>query len=105
MQVVEQDNLSSIIREAGKPVFVDFYADWCGPCKMTSPIFEQLNKEYGEKVLFVKVNVDQNPVSSADNNVRSIPTFIAFNSEGKAEVTHVGGAPKNVLENMIKKYT
>lgn len=105
MQSIDQDNLSSVIQSAGKPVFVDFYAEWCGPCKMTSPIFELLSKEYGEKILFVKVNVDQNPVSSQDNHVRNIPTFIAFNAQGKAEATHVGGAPKSVLENLIKKYT
>jgi thioredoxin 1 len=90
------------VLEAGQPTFVDFWASWCGPCKMIGPIFEELSKEYSGKIKFAKVNVDENPKTPANYGVRGIPTLIMF-KEGKVFEQVVGAVPKNQLENIVKK--
>lgn len=67
----------------GKAVFVDFYADWCGPCQIAAPIIDKLAPEYADKVVIAKLNVDENNDISAKYGVMSIPTVIMFNKEGK----------------------
>ncbi|HEY8803930.1 MAG TPA: thioredoxin [Clostridium sp.] len=84
-------------------VVVDFWAPWCGPCKMLSPVMEQLDKEYGNKIKFVKVNVDKNPEISLKYNISSIPTIMVFKKE-IIEDKLVGFSPKKVLEDKLKKY-
>jgi thioredoxin 1 len=90
------------VLEAGQPTFVDFWASWCGPCRMIGPIFEELSNEYSGKVKFAKVNVDENPKTPANYGVRGIPTLIMF-KEGKVVEQVVGTVPKNQLENIVKK--
>jgi thioredoxin 1 len=90
------------VLEAGQPTLVDFWASWCGPCRMIGPIFEELSNEYSGKVKFAKVNVDENPKTPANYGVRGIPTLIMF-KEGKAVDQVVGAVPKNQLENIVKK--
>ncbi len=85
------------------PVAVDFYADWCGPCRMFSPIFEKVSSEYEGRVKFMKLNVDSSPQISANYGVMSIPTLILF-KEGKAEEIEVGFLPENRLKKMLDKY-
>ena len=90
------------------PVFVDFWAPWCGPCKAASPIVEEMAKEYSDKVSFVKVNVDQNNDLSSKYNVFSIPTLAIF-SKGDLVSQQVGVSSnakttlKNMIENALKK--
>jgi len=82
------------------PVFVDFWAEWCGPCRMVSPVVEELSKEYEGKVNFVKVNVDEANELASKYNVFSIPTLSLFN-KGQVIAQQVGAASKEAYKNMI----
>lgn len=83
-------------------VVVDFWAPWCSPCKMVSPIMEQLSRELGSKVKFIKINVDSSPILARKFRISSIPTIMIF-KEGKLKKTIIGFTPKNQLVNNIKK--
>lgn len=83
------------------PVFVDFWAPWCGPCKMAAPVIDQLSESYKGKVEFAKVNVDENQIAGK-YGVMSIPTTILF-KDGKEVSRQVGFAGKNAYEDLIKK--
>ena len=99
---VSDDNFQKEVLEAGQPTFVDFWASWCGPCRMIGPVFEELSGQYAGKVKFVKVNVDENPKTPATYGVRGIPTLIMF-KEGKIVEQVVGAVPKAQLESLVKK--
>ena len=90
------------VLEATQPTIVDFWASWCGPCRMIAPIFEELSSQYAGKVRFAKVNVDENPKTPANYGVRGIPTLIMF-KEGRVVEQIVGAVPKSQLENAVKK--
>jgi thioredoxin 1 len=83
-------------------MFVDFWAPWCGPCRMVSPIIEQLAREYSGKVAFGKVNVDENQIISASFGIQSIPTMMMFKN-GKAVDVMVGALPKAQIEMKLKQ--
>lgn len=82
------------------PVLVDFWAEWCGPCRMVAPILEELSKEYAGKIKIVKLNVDENNVSAATYGVRGIPTLLLFKN-GEVIGTKVGALPKGQLSSFI----
>ncbi|EAQ12339.1 MULTISPECIES: thioredoxin [Maritimibacter] len=82
------------------PVVVDFWAEWCGPCKMIGPALEELSTEYGDKVKIAKVNVDENPNSPAQLGVRGIPALFMFKG-GQPISNKVGAAPKAALQSWI----
>ncbi len=84
------------------PVFVDFWAEWCGPCRMVSPVVEELSNDYDGKVKFVKVNVDEANELASKYNVFSIPTLAIFN-KGQLVSQQVGAASKDSYKNMIEK--
>lgn len=84
-------------------VIVDFWASWCGPCKMLGPVIEELSEELGEKADFLKLNVDDNPVTANVFRISSIPTVIVF-KDGKIAETLVGFRPKAAIKSILEKY-
>lgn len=92
-------NLDEIIN-SDKPVLVDFWAEWCGPCKMIGPIVEELAGEYEGKAVIGKVDVDSNPQASAKFGIRSIPTLLVFKN-GEIVDKQVGAVPKSVLAQKL----
>lgn len=88
--------------DSAKPVFVDFWAEWCGPCRMVGPVVEELAKDYEGKVAFVKVNVDEANELAAKYNIFSIPTLMLLN-KGQVVAQQVGAASKESYKNMIER--
>jgi thioredoxin 1 len=82
------------------PTVVDFYADWCGPCRMVSPIIEQLSKDYNGKVKFVKLNTDENPDIAMKYGIMSIPTIMVF-KHGQVASTVIGAGPASMYKHKI----
>lgn len=96
IKAVTDANFDNEVVNADKPVLVDFWAEWCGPCKMLSPILEEAAKEYSGKINFVKLNVDESNQTAAKYGIRGIPTLILFKN-GNAEATKVGALTKSQL--------
>lgn len=94
---VSDATFSTDVLGAEKPVIVDFWAEWCGPCRMLSPILDDLAAEYSDKVEVVKVNVDDNPAIAAKYGITSIPAVYVFKG-GEVAATSIGAKPKQVLE-------
>ncbi len=101
-QVSDRNSWETDVMNSGKPVFVDFWAEWCGPCRMVSPVIEELSDEYGGKIDFVKVNVDEANELASKYNVFSIPTLAIFN-KGQIVAQQVGAASKESYKNMIER--
>lgn len=89
-----------LIPSKESPVLIDFWAPWCGPCKMISPIVEELSNEYGEKVKFVKINTDESPETATKYGIMSIPTLIIFR-DGEPVERIIGFTQKNNLKKKI----
>lgn len=89
------------VLNADGPVLVDFWAEWCGPCKMIGPSLEELSEELGEKVTIAKLNIDDNPDAPGRYGVRGIPTMILFKN-GEIADTKVGAAPKSALKGWLE---
>jgi thioredoxin 1 len=99
---VNTDNFKEEILDSNEPVLVDFWAEWCMPCKMMSPVIDELSEEYKGKVKFAKVNVDDNPGLATDLQILSIPALILF-KKGK-ELTRITGInPKKHIKDEIEK--
>lgn len=90
----------SAVRTAKVPVLVEFYADWCGPCKVVGPMVEELANELKGKAIVIRINVDEDPTLSREHGVRGIPTFIAFKS-GRETGREVGGIPKDRIRSLL----
>ena len=93
----QQDVLS-----ASRPVLVDFWAEWCGPCRMIAPALEELSDELGERVEIVKLNIDENPDAPTKYGVRGIPTMILFKN-GEPAATKVGAEPKGRIQGWLEE--
>jgi len=98
---LDDDSFEEKVLKSEKPVMVDFWAPWCGPCKAIAPTIEALEKEYGDKLTFAKVNVDENPISPSNYGVQAIPTLIFFKN-GKIADQITGMVAKEKLEETIK---
>ena len=94
-------NFDDIVLKSDKPVLVDLWAEWCGPCRMVGPIVEELAKEYEGKAVVGKLNVDHNPNISLKFGIRSIPTLLFFKG-GQLVDRQVGAVPKAALESKLK---
>ena len=97
---VTDSTFDAEVRNSDVPVVVDFWAEWCGPCKMIGPALEELSAEYAGRVKIVKVNVDENPSSPAQMGVRGIPALFLF-KDGQVVSNKIGAAPKAALKNWI----
>lgn len=93
-------NFNKEALEADKPVLVDFYADWCGPCKMMAPIIDELSKEYEGEIKIGKLNIDDNPNTTSQYKVMTIPTMMIY-KDGKVVDTVVGVVSKNILAEKL----
>jgi thioredoxin 1 len=98
---VGDDNFGIDVLGSDKPVLVDFWAEWCGPCKMIGPALEEISEELGEKVTIAKLNIDDHPDTPAKYGVRGIPTMILFKN-GQPVETKVGAAPKAQLKSWLE---
>lgn len=101
VQEITDNNFESLLN-GGKPVFVDFWAPWCGPCRIIGPIVEELAPNYDGKAVIGKLNVDDNPNVAQRFGVTSIPTLMMF-KDGKLVDRMVGAAPKNALQSFIDR--
>ena len=97
---VSDDTFESEVLKSGTPVLVDFWAEWCGPCKMIAPTLDEIAKEYSGRLKVAKVNVDQNQGLPPKYGIRGIPTLILFKN-GNAEATKVGAVSKSQLTAFI----
>ncbi len=98
---IDDDGFEKNVLKSEKPIMVDFWAPWCGPCKAIAPTIEALEKTYGDQMTFAKVNVDENPLSPSKYGVQAIPTLIFFkNGEVADQIT--GMVAKDKLEQTIK---
>jgi thioredoxin 1 len=99
-QEINDNEFEKEVTNSAEPVLIDFWAEWCGPCKMLTPVIDQLSEEMKGKIKIVKMNIDENPESPSTLGVRSIPTLMIF-KDGKQVASKVGAHPKNKLEEWI----
>lgn len=97
---LNDDNFEQEVLSSETPVLVDFWAEWCGPCRALAPVIEEIAEEYGENLKVGKVNVDENPGAPSAFEIRSIPTLILFRDGVEVE-RFVGALPKNNIVNLI----
>lgn len=99
---VTDDSFQTDVLKAPGPVLVDFWAEWCGPCRAIAPAIDEISAEYAGKLTVAKVNIDENPMTPTQYNVRGIPTLMLF-KDGKPVATQVGAAPKSALRQWVAK--
>jgi len=97
---VTDDSFEQEVLSSEKPVLVDYWAEWCGPCKMIAPVLEEVAEEYGDKIQVVKLNIDENPNTPPKYGIRGIPTLMLFKN-GNVEATKVGAVSKSQLTAFI----
>jgi thioredoxin 1 len=98
---ISDSTFEAEVLHSDKPVLVDFWAEWCGPCRQIAPILDQLAEELGEEVTIAKVNIDESPEAPSKYGVRGIPTMILF-KHGEAVATKVGALPKTQLKEWLQ---
>jgi len=101
---VSDSNFANDVLKAEVPVLVDFWAEWCGPCKAIAPVLEEISTELEGKVKIVKLNVDENPMTAAQYGIRSIPTMILFKNGAAADMRIGAGEPKAGLVRWLESH-
>jgi len=99
---ITDSNFEEIVLKADKPVILDLWAAWCGPCRLVGPIIEDIGKEYDSKAIVGKLDVDGNPATTTRFGIRSIPTILFFKG-GQVVDKQVGAVPKSVLVSKLEK--
>ena len=97
---VNDNNFEEIVLQSEKPVLVDFWAEWCGPCRMISPLVAELSQDYEGRAVITKMDVDNNPGTAAKFGIRNIPTILFFKN-GEIADKQVGAVPKSILTSKI----
>ncbi|TSJ40345.1 thioredoxin [Mucilaginibacter corticis] len=95
-------NFDELVLKSDKPVLIDFWAEWCGPCRMVGPVVEEISKEYADTAVVGKVNVDNNPGISVKYGIRNIPALLYFKN-GEIVDKQIGAVPKSVLAGKLDK--
>ena len=103
IKAVTDADFETEVLKSDKPVLVDFWADWCGPCHLVSPILEEINAEHGDKMTFVKMDVDENPLTPAKYEVTGIPALNVYRN-GEVVRQIVGAVPKAALLNELSEF-
>ena len=100
--VITDDNFEEVVLKSDKPVIIDLWAEWCGPCRMVGPIIEEIAKEYEGKAVVGKLDVDSNPTVTTKYGIRNIPTILFFKG-GEIVDKQVGAVPKSVIAAKLEK--
>ncbi|MEM9119692.1 MAG: thioredoxin [Cyanobacteria bacterium P01_F01_bin.56] len=100
---VTDSSFKQDVLESELPVLVDFWAPWCGPCRMVAPVVDEISEQYDGQVKVVKLNTDENPSVASQYGIRSIPTLMIFKDGQRVDMV-VGAVPKTTLANTLKKY-
>ncbi len=100
---VTDENFKKEVLESGVPVLVDFWAPWCGPCRMVAPVVDEIAQQYEGKVKVVKLNTDENPSVASQYGIRSIPTLMLFKDGQRVDMV-VGAVPKSTLATTVEKH-
>jgi thioredoxin 1 len=97
---INDNNFEEVVLQSDKPVLVDFWAEWCGPCRMISPLVSELSEDYNGRAVITKMDVDNNPGTAAKYGIRNIPTILFFKNGDVAD-KQVGAVPKSILASKI----
>lgn len=97
---VSDDTFEEQVLKSDKPVLIDYWAEWCGPCKMIAPVLDEIADEYADRVTVAKLNIDENPETPPKYGIRGIPTLMLF-KDGNVEATKVGAVSKSQLTAFI----
>ena len=100
---VDDNEFQSVVLDAETPVVVDFWAPWCGPCRIVSPVVEELSRDYDGKVRFTKMNTDENEMAPMQWGIQVLPTLVVF-KDGREAGRHIGFAPKEQLKRQIERF-